>query len=60
SGRRKVHVTVMRRVYQVTTSSVALLGEDRRLYVVAFLPVTQVATAEESATTTIPTVMRWP
>jgi hypothetical protein len=49
SGRRKMHVTVMRRVYQVTTSSVALPGEDARLYVIAFLPVARVAAAGQSA-----------
>jgi PAS domain-containing protein len=49
SGRRKMHVTVMRRVYQVTTSSVALPGEDARLYVIAFLPVARVAAADQSA-----------
>src|SRR6266404_2686291 len=47
SGRRKRHVTVMRRVYQVTTSSVALPGEDARLYVIAFLPVARVAAADQ-------------
>ncbi len=49
SGRRKMHVTVMRRVYQVTTSSVALPGEDARLYVIAFLPVARVAAADQGA-----------
>ena len=49
SGRRKMHVTVMRRVYQVTTSSVALPGEDARLYVIAFLPVARIAAADQSA-----------
>ena len=48
SGRRKMHVTVMRRVYQLTTSSVPLPGEDARLYVVAFLPVARVAAADQS------------
>jgi len=48
SGRRKMHVTVMRRVYQVTTSSVALPGEDARLYVIAFLPVARIAAADQS------------
>ncbi len=48
SGRRKMHVTVMRRVYQLTTSSVPLPGEDTRLYVVAFLPVARVAAADQS------------
>ena len=48
SGRRKMHVTVMRRVYQLTTSSVPLPGEDARLYVAAFLPVARVAAADQS------------
>jgi PAS domain-containing protein len=47
SGRRKMHVTVMRRVYQMTTSSVALPGEDARLYVIAFLPVARIAAADQ-------------
>jgi PAS domain-containing protein len=50
SGRRKMHVTVARRVYQVTSSAVPLPGEDARLYVIAFLPATQVAPADQSAT----------
>jgi len=48
SGRRKMHVTVMRRVYQLTTSSVPLPGEDARLYVIAFLPVARVAAADQA------------
>ncbi len=47
SGRRKAHVTVMQRVYQLTCSAVALPGEDERLCVVAFVPVGQVATADQ-------------
>jgi PAS domain-containing protein len=49
-GRRKMHVTVMRRVYQVTCSSVALPGEEARLYVIAFLPAARVASADPGAT----------
>ncbi|HLQ07765.1 MAG TPA: PAS domain-containing protein [Steroidobacteraceae bacterium] len=48
SGRRKMHVTVMRRVYQLTTSSVPLPGEDAKLYVIAFLPVARVAAADQT------------
>ncbi len=33
-----MHVTIMQRVYQLTSSAVPLPGEDERLYVVAFLP----------------------
>lgn len=49
-GRRKMHVTVMRRLYQVTCSSVALPGEEARLYVIAFLPAAPIASADPSAT----------
>ena len=50
SGRRKAHVTVMQRVYQLTCSAVALPGEDERLYVIAFVPAAQVATADQDGT----------
>lgn len=50
SGRRKAHVTVMQRVYQLTCSAVALPGEEERLYVVAFIPAAQVAAADEDGT----------
>jgi len=49
SGRRKMHVTVARRTYQVTSSAVAMPGEDARLYVIAFLPAT-LAASDQSAT----------
>ena len=48
SGRRKMHVTVMRRVYQLTTSSVALPGEEARLYVIALLPAARIGAADQS------------
>jgi PAS domain-containing protein len=47
SGRRKAHVTVMQRVYQLTCSAVVLPGEDERLYVVAFVPAALVAAADQ-------------
>ena len=50
SGRRKMHVMVARRTYQVTSSAVPLPGEDARLYVLAFLPATQLAAADQTAT----------
>jgi hypothetical protein len=50
SGRRKMHATIMQRVYQVTSSAVALPGEEERLYVVAFLPAAGVAAADQSGT----------
>jgi len=50
-GRRKAHVTVMQRVYQLTCSAVALPGEDERLYVVAFVPAALVAAADQEDAT---------
>lgn len=39
TGRRKMHVRIVPRVFQVTSTAVALPGEQERLCVVAFLPV---------------------
>ena len=50
SGRRKAHLTVMQRVYQLTCSAVPLPGEDERLYVLAFVPAAQVASADQETT----------
>jgi PAS domain-containing protein len=52
SGRRKMLATVMQRVYQLTISAVPLPGETERLYVVAFLPATQVAAEVQEGTAT--------
>ncbi len=51
SGRRKSHVTVMQRVYQLTCSAIALPGEDERLYVISFIPAAQVTPADQDSTT---------
>jgi hypothetical protein len=37
-------------MYQVTSSAIPLPGEDARLYVIAFLPATQVTAVDQSAT----------
>ena len=50
SGRRKMHLTVMRRLYQVTSSAVALPGEDARLHVITFLPAARVTASDPSVT----------
>jgi PAS domain-containing protein len=50
-GRRKAHVTVMQRVYQLTCSAVPLPGEDERLYVVALVPAALVAAADQEDAT---------
>lgn len=52
SGRRKMHMTIMQRVYQLTSSSVVLPGEEERLYVVAFLPAALAAAADQTGTFT--------
>lgn len=39
TGRRKMHVRILPRVFQVTSTAIALPGEQDRLYVIAFLPV---------------------
>jgi PAS domain-containing protein len=57
TGRRKLHVSIMQRIYQLTSSTVTLPGEDERLYVVAFVPVARTAEAEQGAT---PLTMRIP
>jgi len=49
SGRRKLHVTVRSRVYQLTCSAVAVPGEDERLYVAAFVPAGQVSAPQQES-----------
>lgn len=51
SGRRKMHLSIQRRVFQVTASSVVLPGEAARLYVLAFLPVMHMAAPDQTSTT---------
>ncbi|MBV8911038.1 MAG: hypothetical protein JOZ89_09780 [Gammaproteobacteria bacterium] len=53
TGRRKLHVSISQRIYQLTSSSVTLPGEDERLYVVAFVPVARTAEAEQTALLTM-------
>jgi PAS domain-containing protein len=58
SGRRKMHLTIGHRVYQLTSSAVSLPGEDERLYVLAFVPAAQAAAADQSGTVVTPVVKR--
>ncbi|HWF99835.1 MAG TPA: hypothetical protein VN691_11630 [Steroidobacteraceae bacterium] len=46
TGRRKMHVRILPRVFQVTSTSIALPGEDERLCVIAFLPVARAETLD--------------
>jgi hypothetical protein len=51
SGRRKMHVEITPRVYQVTTSAVPLPGEDAQMHVVTFLPIARAAIGDHTAIT---------
>lgn len=53
TGRRKTHVEIRQRTYQLTSSSVALPGEEDLLHVVAFLPVAKVR-GEIAGASTLP------
>lgn len=52
TGRRKMHVEIGPRIYQVTCSASPLPGEEERLYVVTFLPVARAAVSDHTATST--------
>jgi PAS domain-containing protein len=47
--RRKMHIEIGSRIYEVTTSAVALPDEEQRLYSVSFLPVARAETLETAA-----------
>jgi hypothetical protein len=51
SGRRKMHVEIAPRIYQVTTSALPLPGEDAQLHVVTFLPIARAAIGDQTAVT---------
>jgi PAS domain-containing protein len=51
AGRRKMHVEIAPRIYQVTSSAIPLPGEEEHLYVVTFLPVARAAVGENTAIT---------
>jgi hypothetical protein len=48
TGRRKMHIEIGPRVYQVTCSATPLPGEDERLYIVALLPMGRAAIGDRS------------
>jgi hypothetical protein len=52
TGRRKLHVEIGPRVFQVTTSAVALGGEEERLFTVSFLPVARIGNSDPFASST--------
>lgn len=50
TGRRKMHVEIGSRIYQMTSSAVALAGEEERIFAVSFLPVAKGDTADSLQT----------
>ena len=50
TGRRKMHMEIGPRVFQVTSSAVGLSGEDERIFAVSFLPVARAGAAEPFGT----------
>jgi hypothetical protein len=48
SGRRKMHLEISPRIYQVTSSAVVLPGEEEPIYVIAFLPVAKADPNDQS------------
>jgi PAS domain-containing protein len=52
TGRRKMHVEIAPRIYEVTTLASPLPGEDAQVYVVTLLPVARAATGNQSTIAT--------
>ncbi|MGH8220908.1 MAG: hypothetical protein ACREUT_20425 [Steroidobacteraceae bacterium] len=46
TGRRKMHVRILPRLFQVTSTAVALPGERERILVIAFLPIARAEIAD--------------
>ena len=46
TGRRKMHMQIGPRIYQVTSSAIPLPGEDESIFAVSFLPVASGVTAD--------------
>jgi PAS domain-containing protein len=54
TGRRKMHMRIVPRLFQVTSTAVALPGEQERLCVVAFLPVARAESLEATLGAQLP------
>lgn len=48
TGRRKMHIEIGPRVYQVTSSASPLPGEDERLYIISFMPMARSAIGDRA------------
>lgn len=51
TGRRKMHIEIGPRIYQVTCSASPLPGEEEQLYVVTFLPMARAAAGDRAGGT---------
>ncbi len=50
TGRRKMHMQIGSRIYQLTASAIRMPGEEASIFAVSFLPVASGVTADSSAT----------
>jgi transcriptional regulator of aromatic amino acid metabolism len=50
--RRKMHMQIGQRIYQVTSSAIAVSGEEESIFAVSFLPVARGGTADPLDTNT--------
>jgi hypothetical protein len=55
TDRRKMHIGIAQRIYQVTSSAVTLAGEQERIFTVSVLPVAQRDTGDPLETSSITT-----
>jgi hypothetical protein len=53
TGRRKMHIEIGLRIYQVTSSAIALAGEEESIFTVSLLPVGKAGAPDLSATGSI-------
>jgi hypothetical protein len=53
TGRRKMHIEVGPRVYQVTCSASPLPGEEEQIYVITFMPIARAALGDQTANTQV-------
>ena len=53
TDRRKMHIEIDQRIYQVTSSAITLAGEQERIFTVSILPVAKGGTADPFETSSI-------
>jgi PAS domain-containing protein len=50
TGRRKMHIEIGPRIYQVTSSAIAVAGEEEKIFTLTFLPVAKGSDADPQGT----------